>query len=211
MKICLLATPRSGSKSILALLQSTFWYFDYYSVSEPFNYEHHEIMGTDTHDFFTRIISRNDVIIKTLINQKPKNFNTIDEWYDSLFEIFDKVIILDRINKKEQTESYLHCLTKSDFGRWHVPTVYDLTNISKELYEETFNYLTEQRELLKSLSLKYATPFYNYEHIFIDKNENVINDFFNYIEMEKNDYNLNKFVFSENLKVRLYSDKKTLM
>jgi hypothetical protein len=211
MKICVLATPRSGSKSILALLQSTFWYFNYYSISEPFNYDHHKMMDTNTHDFFTRIINRNDVIIKTLVNQKPKNFNTIEEWYDSLFGIFDKVIILDRLNKKEQTESYVYCLTKSDFGRWHVPNVYDLTNVSKELYEETFNYLTEQRELLKNLSLKYSAPFYNYEDIFIDKNENVINNFFNYIEMEKNDYNLNKFVFSKNLKVRLYENNKTLI
>jgi hypothetical protein len=211
MKICVLATPRSGSKSILALLQSTFWDFNYYSISEPFNYEHHEMMGTNTHDFYTRIINRNDVIIKTLVNQKPKNFNTIEEWYDSLFEIFDKVIILDRLNKKEQTESYVYCLTKSDFGRWHVPNVYNLTNVSKELYEETFNYLTEQRELLKNLSLKYNVPFYNYEDIFVNKDVNVINEFFNYIEMQKNDYNVNKFVFSSNLKVRLYEDKKTLI
>jgi hypothetical protein len=211
MKICVLATPRSGSKSILALLQSTFWDFNYYSISEPFNYEHHEMMGTNTHDFYTRIINRNDVIIKTLVNQKPTNFNTIEEWYDSLFEIFDKVIILDRLNKKEQTESYVYCLTKSDFGRWHVPNVYNLTNVSKELYEETFNYLTEQRELLKNLSLKYNVPFYNYEDIFVNKDVNVINEFFNYIEMQKNDYNVNKFVFSSNLKVRLYEDKKTLI
>jgi len=211
MKICVLATPRSGSKSILALLQSTFWDFNYYSISEPFNYEHHEMMGTNTHDFYTRIINRNDVIIKTLVNQKPKNFNTIEEWYDSLFEIFDKVIILDRLNKKEQTESYVYCLTKSDFGRWHVPNVYNLTNVSKELYEETFNYLTEQRELLKNLSLKYNVPFYNYEDIFVNIDVNVINEFFNYIEMQKNDYNVNKFVFSSNLKVRLYEDKKTLI
>lgn len=211
MKICVLATPRSGSKSILALLQSTFWDFNYYSISEPFNYKHHEMMGTNTHDFYTSIINRKDVIIKTLVNQKPKNFNAIEEWYESLFKIFDKVIILDRLNKKEQTESYVYCLTKSDFGRWHVPNVYDLTNVSKELYEETFNYLTEQRELLKNLSLKYNVPFYNYEDIFVNKDVNVINEFFNYIEMEKNDYNVNKFVFSSNLKVRLYEDKKTLI
>ena len=211
MKICLLATPRSGSKSILGLLQSTFWDFNYYSISEPFNYEHHNMMGTNTHDFFTRIINYDNVIIKTLIKQKPKNFNTIEEWYDSLFKIFDKVIILDRLNKKEQTESYLYCLTSCDFGRWHVPNVYDLRNVSEELYDKTFNFLTEQNELLKKLSLKHGVPFYYYEDIFFDNNENIINDFFNYIGMKKNDFNVNKFVFSKNLKVRLYENKKTLI
>lgn len=211
MKICVLSLPRSGSKSILGLLQSTFWDFNYYSISEPFNYEHHETMGTNTHDFFTRIINYDNVIIKTLINQKPKNFDTIEEWYNSLFQIFDKVIILDRRNKKEQTESYLHCLTSSDFGRWHVPNVYDLTNISEEFYNETFNYLTEQSELLIKLSLKYNVPLYYYEDIFVDNNENIINNFFNYIGMKKNDFNVNKFVFSKNLKVRLFENKKTLI
>lgn len=211
MKICILANPRSGSKSLLALLQSTFWHLKYYSVSEPFNTEHHEIMGTNTYDFFSRIIKSKNVIIKTLVNQKPERYTFIENWYEDLFNIFDKVILLDRIDKTAQTESYVYWKTKGEFGRWHVPSVYNFDNITNELYNETFEYLCKQSSILEKLSLEKNIPIYYYEDIFINKSNDILNDLHNYLEIERNEYNINKFIISDVYKVRLQNSKKILI
>ncbi len=212
MKICLLSNPRSGSKSLMALLQSVFWDSNYYSISEPFNYEHHKLMTVSTHDFYTRILKYDRVIIKTLTYQKPKIYENIEDWYKELFNIFDKVIILDRKDKKKQAESFAFWKSKgySEFGRWHIPRVYDLSNISENEFIETQNFLITQSNILQNLSQLYNKPLYFYEDIFVEKNQQIINNIFDYIEMERDEYNINKYLISNDLQVRRNQNIKKL-
>ena len=213
MKICLLATPRSGSKSLMALLQSVFWNLNYYSISEPFNYDHHSFIGSDTHDFYTRILKYERVIIKTLAYQKPNNYENIEDWYKDLFNIFDKVIILDRKDKKKQAESYAFWKSKGykEYGRWHIPSLYDLSNINENQFIETESFLISQSNTLQNLSQLYNKPLYFYEDIFLEKNQEIINNIFHYIEMERDEYNINKYLISNDLKVRQYQNIKKLI
>lgn len=205
-----MSNPRSGSKSIMALLQSVFGGLNYYTISEPFNIHHHVNMGTYTHDFFKRILKEDNVIIKTLVDQKPEKYENIDEWYSDIFRIFNKVILLDRKDKKLQSESYSYWKEKGEFGRWHVPSVYDLSNISEKIISKNIELLSKQSNVLSNLHIKYNVPLFFYEDIFLNKNDKFIDEIFNYLEILKNEFYVNKFIYSNDLKVRLEKTNKKL-
>lgn len=109
MKICIITTGRAGSTSLYNLIEKHLP-LNYYCRPEPF-------YGTSKHvDQKLVIESEENVLIKTLIGQTQKNFNLedMDVW---LFKNFDKIILLDRLDKQLQVESFsYHSYNK---GNWH--------------------------------------------------------------------------------------------
>ena len=86
-----------------------------------------------------------------------------------------------------------------------------MSNINENQFIETENFLISQSNTLQSLSQLYNKPLYFYEDIFVEKNQEIINNIFHYIEMERDEYNINKYLISNDLKVRQHQNIKKLI
>lgn len=199
MKICILSTGRSGSTSLYDAIKKHL-NEDYYCISEPFNLIHNRMIKIEENQF--DIISKKDnVLVKTIINQIPedKNEDLINDW---VFTFFDKVILLDRLDKESQVESFSFLMyTKNK--QWHKKQFYDMSLVPKEFIEEWDSRLVIIKNKLGELSLKHNKKIYNYEDIFVNKNMDVINEIFNYLKIKMDKNIINKFIVSEDCKVRL--------
>lgn len=208
MKIAILTSPRSGSTSLFHLIEE---HLDpnYISLSEPF----HEIFRLNmvkklryensvNHTFFK---NKKNIFIKTFIGdtQIPKSFtNKPNKYWHWFFEYFDKIIILDRKNKQLQSESLTYHLKKKYLKGWHQKQYYDLTDIKKEDIEKTKNILIQDSKEIHSLAGK-GYPIFYFEDIFIKKDRTVIENLFKYINLTLNETLYEKYVLSDNFKVRL--------
>ncbi len=118
MKICILATGRCGSTSLFGCIKDHL-HDGYAYLTEPFDRykKNKENIRIDT--------NTSDVLLKTLVGQIPneKDGMMVYKW---IFETFDKVIILDRKNKIEQTESFAFHTSNKIRDRHNVKRVYYL-------------------------------------------------------------------------------------
>jgi hypothetical protein len=195
MKICILATGRCGSTSLYSCIKEHL-NDEYTFLEEPFDYY------KTKKESFTISTNTPNVLIKTLIGQVPNKEDGLG-FYQFIYETFDKVIILDRKNKLEQTESFAFN-TKHKFKDIHnIKRVYYLNSISKHIMDEWNANLNEASELLKILSKQYSSKIYYYEDIFVNKNEQVINEIFNYLDLTPIKESVDSWIISDNKKVRI--------
>jgi hypothetical protein len=203
MKICILATGRCGSTSLFGCIKDHLP-SEYIFLTEPFD------RYKTKKESFTIDINTPNVLLKTLVGQIPNKEDGLG-FYQFIFETFDKVIILDRKNKLEQTESFAFN-TKHKFKDIHnIKRVYYLNSIPKDIMDEWNTNLNEASELLKILSKEYSSKIYYYEDIFVNKNEQVINEIFNYLELTPIDKSINKWIISDNKKVRITEKRVKLL
>jgi hypothetical protein len=202
MKICILSIGRAGSTSLYNAIKNHLTK-DYYCISEPFNHSYNRINKIDENQFDV-ITSKENVLIKTIINHRPddKDENFINEW---IFKFFDKVILLDRLDIKLQIESFsylIHTKSKS----WHKKQFFDMSLISPDAIKEWEVYIRNHKKTMNDLCVKYNKKIYYYEDIFLIKNPIVIDEIFEYLEIIKNPNIVEKYILSDEHKVRM--DKK---
>jgi hypothetical protein len=206
VKICILTVGRCGSTSLYNLIRNHLK-SEYYFTSEPFNFSFNKINNIEENQF--DVISKKDnVLIKTLIGQTP---NGIDEefYYDWIFTFFDKVIILDRLDIRLQTESFSYLCHKNT-KIWHKKQFFDLSIVPNELINEWEKRLKNFKDIIKNLSIKHNKKIYYYEDIFIHNNMNIINEIFHYLEIKMVDKLVNLFLLSDEYKVRMYEKNKLI-
>lgn len=207
MKICILSTGRAGSTSLYNLIKDHLGN-EYYSITEPFNDKIKRVKEIDP-DQLQFITNKTHVLIKTITTQKPegKTDEFICNW---IFNFFDKVILLDRIDITEQAESFAY-LIHTDNNLWHTKQVYKMSLVPKEFVNEWKERLSNNKKLINNLSKKYNKKVYYYEDLFINKNMETINEIFNYLELDlKNDL-VNQWILSEEKKVRISENKLKLL
>ena len=207
MKICILSIGRSGSTSLYKAIKSHLTK-DYYCISEPFNHSYNRVNKIDENQFDI-ISSKENVLIKTIINHIPddKDEDFINEW---IFKFFDKVILLDRLDKKLQTESFSYLVhTKSK--EWHKKQFYEMSSIPKEVIGEWERRIENLKKNINDLSIKNKKKIYYYEDIFVNKNMDIINEIFNYLELGINEKIINHYIISEEHKVRLNEKSNKLI
>lgn len=165
MKILIIATPRSGStvltESIVQLLGCT-------SYHEPYNYSHPSIASQK----FPKILPDN-VVVKTMINQSPKNFLTPFEFYVDEIKKYDKVILLSRKNTYLAYESFNYKIKTDPEGNWHKAYNYIENKFNVTLFKD---YLEWTTTLIK-FSLESNIPIVWYEDLYTDsklKTEKII-------------------------------------
>jgi hypothetical protein len=195
MKICILATGRCGSTSLYSCIKEHL-NDEYTFLEEPFDRYETTKKGL-TIDFNTP-----NVLIKTLIGQVP-NIEDGLSFYQFIYETFDKVIILDRKNKLEQTESFVFHTTNNVKDRHNRKRIYYLNSIPKHIMDKWNRNLNEASELLKILSKEYSSKIYYYEDIFVNKNEQAINEIFNYLDLTPIKELVDSWIISDNKKVRI--------
>ena len=206
MKICILSTGRAGSTSLYNLLEKHLP-SNYYCCLEPFN------PGMDKHvdvNVNQKLVieSEENVLIKTLIGQTQKNVD-LEDTHVWLFENFDKIILLDRLDKQLQIESFSY--QSYNKGNWHEKKRYRMEMVPKDIIDTNIKRLEHSTNKINELSKRYNKKIYYYEDIFLDKNIETINEIFNLINETPNEELLNFWVISDKKRVRVKDDEIKLL
>ena len=212
MRIAIVCNGRSGSTS-------TFNYINcclikerkkYYTFFEPFNFINPN--RDDKIKNISEILSKKDVLLKTFIdkdNYPYESFNNVEEYWEWFYSFFDKIIVLERKNKRLQAESLVYHIRLSKNRTvspyWHKSKYYDLNEMDEENIVTTTKHLENESLVLKSISNK-GYPLFYYEDIFVDKDIETIKHLNEYCEIEYNQSCINEWINSPYKKVRL--DKK---
>ncbi len=204
MRICVVSTGRAGSTSLYNLIKDHLG-SEYYTITEPFN----EKIGEIKPNQFEIITENVNVLIKTITNQKPidKTDEFIDDW---IFDFFDKVILLDRLNQKEQVESFAY-LTHTNNKFWHTKQVYRMSVVPEEIINEWQDKLLYSKKTINDYSKKHNKKIYYYEDIFINKNTETIKEIFEYLEIDLKNELVDEWIFSEEKKVRINEINRKLL
>lgn len=205
MRICILANPRTGSTSVYGLIKDHLPY-SYHCVSEPYNIEYMASIS-DTTNHHVEIQNKSEVLLKHIIYQTPPNYN-VDSWLGWISTHFDKVILLDRKNRVEQAESFEFHSSKN-LRNWHIRRVYRMDEVDPLRIENRIKSLESDAKLLTKYFNNY--PMFYYEDIFVEKNREVINLLFQYLNIEPNEKFIQHHIISNTKKVRIPDNNRTLL
>jgi hypothetical protein len=212
VKILILASPRSGSTSLTLLINEHLNKKKFKLFIEPFNikgYNNHKLNG---HDFKNcePLEKYNDLLVKSIIlignvEYPVEVFSNEDEYIDWCLNFFDKVIVLDRKNKKEQSESFV--INETEQKRtgvgWHIPKTYNIEKMDMHFYNNMFNKLNATTERLVDIANKNNLPYFLYEDLYSNDNQNELEKLFNFIELPPNTDYINEFINNKNRRVRI--------
>ena len=217
MKIAIVCNGRSGSSSIFNYINFCLLNEKkkYHTFFEPFNF-----INPDREDKIKNIkdiINKENVLIKTFVdkdNYPYESFINVDEYYNWFYSFFDKVIVLERKNKRLQAESLVYHIKLSKNRTvspyWHKPKYYDLNESDEQSIIELTNHLQSESLILKSISER-GYPLFYYEDIFVDKNIEVIKQLNNYCEIEYNQKCIDEWILSPYKKVRIETKPNNLI
>lgn len=209
MRIAILTSARTGSTSLFHLIEGHLNVGGYTCVSEPFNNFWRDEINLPTYDvdFFE---DKKNIFIKTFVSktQKPKSLlDNENKYWDWFFNYFDKIILLDRLDKDLQSESLTYHIKSNDIHSWQKRQFYDLSNITKEELDDSKLVLLNESKMIHEFSKK-GYPLYYFEDIFVKKDKSVIENLFNYIDVKLKDSLYNQFVESDVNKIRLGTGSK---
>ncbi len=203
MKICILATGRCGSTSLFSCIKDHLS-SEYMFLTEPFD------RYKTKKEPLTIDSSTPNVLIKTLVGQIPNEKDGMMV-YDWIFQTFDKVIILDRKNKSEQSESFVFHTTNNIKDRHNEKMVYYFNSTPKDVMDKWEFDLNIASELLESYSREYNSKIYYYEDIFVKKDISIINEIFNYLDLTPVKKSIDSWIISDNKKVRITEKRDKLL
>lgn len=213
MRILILATPRSGSTSLVRLLNSHITISNYKMLIEPFNSQLNEYTPN-----IESIFSIENLLIKNLFlvgnDEYPiDSFRSVYEYFEWCYKFFDKIILLDRKDKVAQSESFAvnETLMRERGVGWHTPKIYDIEKIEPSYIETMINRYAESSDILHSISNQHNFPLFYYEDIFVEHNKSYIEDLFKYLDIELNDTHYEEYVLSAYRRVRINKIEKKLL
>jgi hypothetical protein len=206
-RIAILARPRSGSTSLFRMIESQIENDGFKCFYEPYNpniYSRYYKEGINF-DSLDPILKYDKLFIKTLFgcSQYPSKSTGNDEsgfstWMSTFF---NKVIVLDRRDKRLQAESLLANL---ESGKdWQLPKIYEIDKIETIRIEKEIKDFTYFSNKLKILAEKENWPMFYYEDLFIDHNFAEIQRMFSYLELEIDNNKIQDFIISDKRKVRI--------
>lgn len=174
--ILLLTSPRVGGTNIMLSLS------DYYS--KEYSFEPIDIMDAEF-DCSNKVVKYVPYNLEYIKN--PNDFN-----YESIIDLakkFDVVILIDRINKKEQIESFYSLMKYKTFNKkWS----YDSMDIDETTYNEFERFINKTSSVLNQLSKDLKIEINYYEDVFKNKKINNL------------DINLSEKFFDSKYKLRQY-------
>jgi hypothetical protein len=209
MRIAIVCNGRSGSNSMINYINCCLLkeHKKYNTFFEPFNY-----LNIDKHSklkVIDEIVNKKDVLLKTFIdddNYPYESFDNVEQYWEWVYSFFDKIIVLERKNKRLQSESVIYHIriskNRTISPNWHKPKYYDLNEIDQENIVKLEKYLENQSLVLKSISDK-GYPLFYYEDIFVDKNIKTIKRLNEYCEIEFNQSCIDEWINSPYKKVRI--------
>lgn len=212
MKIAIVCNGRSGSTSLLYLINCLLYKkykTEYLVYFEPFNYHDRDHLSDKIYDI--SVFKNENILMKTFIdddNYPPNSFTNTKEYWEWFVSFFDKIVVLERIDKRLQAESLCyHTKLKKKRGKinWHQQKYYDLTDSDNDDINDIVHCLNEYSLKLNDISNK-GFPKFMFEDIFVNKNLNEINRLLQYLDLDYNQNCVDEWINSPYKKVRL--DKK---
>jgi hypothetical protein len=217
MKIAIVCNGRSGSTSMInyincCLLNENKKYNNFF---EPFNFKNPN--RDDKLKTIDEIVNKKNVLLKTFIdadNYPYESFNNIEEYWNWFYSFFDKIIVLERKNKRLQAESLVYHIRLSKnrtlSPHWHKPKYYDLNEIDEEDIVKLTKHLEQESTILKKISNR-GYPLFYYEDIFVNKNIEVIKLLNEYCEIEYSQSCIDEWINSPYKKVRIEEKSNKLI
>lgn len=169
MKILIIYSPRSGTNSIASyfLKQNT----DYQYFNQPFT--QYMEFGIK-HSTYENIIKYDNVLVKSDIG----SFNNLKINKEKLIKDFDKVLLISRKNKREQSISYIIAAENNNYLD-NSKRTYFTGGIDEAHLESQIKLLeASEIELKKYLDLK--IPIFYYEDLYYDN----FGELLNYLDIE---------------------------
>lgn len=211
MKICIFATPRSGSTSLVKLINSHLKIENYKMFIEPFNSFNNDGYKSLGYNFNTLLplLNYDNLLIKNCFfangDEYPKDtFENVNQYIDWCISYFDKIIILDRRDKVLQSESFAvnETAMRERGTNWHTPKFYDIEKIDPSYVERMVKLYNDSSEFLHKMSIKHNFPLYYYEDIYVNNDDSVLK-MFEYIGIDLKDEHYNEYILSPERKVRI--------
>jgi hypothetical protein len=214
MKILLLGTPRSGSTSLVRLINSHINLPNYKMVIEPFN----NSLYFDGNNTIKTLLQYENILVKNLFlignDEYPKDsFIDVFEYLNWCYTYFDKIIVLDRRDRIAQSESFVinETMWREKGIGWHTKKIYDLDGIDKSYLETMIDRYTKSSKILNDIAYTNNFPIFYYEDIFLNHNMKVVKKLFEYLGMDLDVEMYNKYVISNELQVRIGKHKQNLI
>jgi hypothetical protein len=132
-----------------------------------------------------------DKLYRILLNEKPKNYNSLFGFGEKIINKSNKVILLDRRDKLKQSKSLAFKLNKLNIK---IPTNEIYSDIDDNLFNESMFQLLEHSRVLIKLSEKYNIPIFYYEDVF--HTDNGIENISKYLNINIDLYSTRKWVNS---------------
>ena len=214
MRVLILGTPRSGSTSLVRLVNSHINLPNYKMVIEPFN----NSLYFDGNNTIETLLQYENILVKNLFlignDEYPKDsFIDVFEYLNWCYTYFDKIIVLDRKNRIAQSESFVinETMWREKGIGWHTKKIYDLDRIDKSYLETMIDRYTKSSKILNDIAYTNNFPIFYYEDIFLNHNMKVVKKLFEYLEMDLDVEMYNKYVISNELQVRIDKNKQNLI
>jgi hypothetical protein len=215
MRTLLLAEARSGSTSLANCIAE---HLDkkYKIFIEPFNIGKYNLLNHKKNGYdFNKVddlYNIENLFVKSIfmygMPNYPKNsFNSNDEYFEWMFNFFDKIILLCRKNKILQAESFIinKKVNKIHSIGWHTPKIYKTNEIDKKVLNNKIKQYTTTQNVLLNISKELDYPVFYYEDIFVNCDKNKIINLFKYIGIVPNWSIIEKWVISNEFVVRIES------
>jgi hypothetical protein len=214
MKILLLGTPRSGSTSLIRLVNSHINLPNYKMVIEPFN----NSLYFDGNNTIETLLQYENILVKNLFlignDEYPKDsFIDVFEYLNWCYTYFDKIIVLDRRDRIAQSESFVinETMWREKGVGWHTKKIYDLDGIDKSYLETMIGRYTQSGKILNDIAYTNNFPIFYYEDIFLNHNMKIVKKLFEYLGMDLDMEMYNKYVISNELQVKIDKNKQNLI
>ena len=217
MKIAIVCSGRSGSTSTFYYLKSCLARErkKYDSFFEPFNF--HNIGAPNQLKTIDEIINKKNILLKTFVDENNypyESFNNIEQYWEWVYSFFDKIIVLERKNKRLQAESLAYHIKISKnrtlSPNWHTQKYYELTKDDEDTIIKLTHHLEEASLVLKSIS-EMGYPLFYYEDLFVNKNIETIKLLNEYCEVDYNQYCIDEWINSPYKKVRITEKSNKLI
>ena len=163
MKVLIIATPRTGSTTLINVIASILRCFRYH---EPYNYVHPSLVSRTP----LTVLPEN-VVVKTMFSQVPKNSPEGIEYshifYSQEIKKFDKIIILSRKDILSAYESFNFKVKTDHLGDWHSGYIYKEVDFDIPLFSQ---FLSWNSNLLE-FAYRNNIPVTWHEDLFDSSNE----------------------------------------
>lgn len=217
MRIAILCNARCGSTSLFnyinCCLISENKKFD--AMFEPFNFKALDI--ENKHKNLDKILNKKNILIKTFLDDNGYPYESFNNYYDYLNwmqTFFDKIILLQRENKRLQAESNAFHEKLSNNSStpvsWHRPRYYELSIEDEVEIQRIEKDLKAASKVIENISNN-GFPLFTYEDIFIRKNDKKINELHEYLGLKKHKNCFTSWIDAPNKIVRIPTKSKSLI